>query len=92
MATPADRTMFEIYREAGYGRQFRVVYFTELDEHNKQQEIDRALAGEHVYDGFLTDLRKDAGKAKVAEIVQRLNEGEKFGATEIEAHLEGLMG
>ena len=33
----SDRTMFEIYREAVYARQYRVVYFTELDEHNKER-------------------------------------------------------
>jgi hypothetical protein len=92
MATPADRTMFEIYREAGYGRQYRVVYFTELDEHNKQQEIDRALAGEHVYDGFLMDLRKEAGKTRVADILRRLNEGEKLSGADIESQLDGLTG
>ena len=36
-----DQVMFEIYREAGYDRRFKVVYFTELNEHNRETEINR---------------------------------------------------
>ena len=32
MASESDKVMFEIYREAGYGRKFCAVYFTELDD------------------------------------------------------------
>lgn len=88
----SDRTMFEIYREADYGRQYRVVYFTELDEHNKETEINRAMAGEHFYDGFLTDLQKDEGKRRIAEIVRRLNDGESITTAEVEKNLAGMMG
>lgn len=87
----SDRTMFEIYREADYGRQFRVVYFTELDEHNKEFEINRAMSGEHFYDGFLTDLHKDEGKQRIAEIVKRLNEGERLSPADVERHLGGIL-
>lgn len=90
MATASDRTMFEIYREADYGRQFRVVYFTELDEHNKEAEINRAMAGEHFFDGFLRDLRKDEGKRRINEIVARLNKGESLTADDVERELAGL--
>lgn len=90
MAT-SDRTMFEIYREAGYGRTYRVVYFTELEEKNKEQEINRAMAGEHVFDGFLLDLKKESGKTRVTEVLARLNAGEALGAGEIAALLEGFL-
>lgn len=90
MPTPADKTMFEIYREADYGRQFRVVFFTDLDEHNKEAEINRAMAGEHVYDGFLVDRRKDEGKKKLAEIIARLNKGEAVTAEQIERELTAI--
>lgn len=90
MATASDRTMFEIYREADYGRQFRVVYFTELDEHNKEAEINRAMAGEHFFDGFLRDLRKDEGKRRINEIVARLNKGESLTVDDVERELAGL--
>lgn len=83
MATPAAKVMFEIYREAGYGQKFRAVYFTELDEHNKEAEIARAMAGEHVYDSFLAELKLAAGKAAVARIVDRLNDGERITPDEI---------
>ena len=71
----ADRIMFEIYREAAYGRRYRVVYFTELDEHNKDLEIDRALAGDHFYDGFIPGDRSDQAKQVIAQVIERLNEG-----------------
>ena len=85
--TPADRTMFEIYREADYARRFRVVYFTELDEHNKEQEINRAMAGEHFFDGFLADLRKDEGKRLLNDLLARLNQGESLTPADVEAEL-----
>ncbi len=82
--------MFEIYREADYGRQYRVVYFTELDEHNKEAEINRAMAGEHFFDGFLRDLRKDEGKRRINEIVARLNKGESLTADDVERELAAI--
>ena len=86
----SDRTMFEIYREADYGRQFRVVYFTELDEHNKEFEINRAMSGEHFFDGFLSDVSKEEGKQRIEEIVRRLNTGELLTPSDVEQQLAGL--
>lgn len=83
----SDRTMFEIYREASYARQYRVVYFTELDEHNKEAEINRAMAGEHFYDSFLVDSHKDDGKKCISEVLRRLNAGEAVTAEEVDAKL-----
>lgn len=83
----SDRIMFEIYREADYGRRYRVVYFTELNEHNKEQEIGRAMAGEHFYDGFIAERHKEQAKRVIAAAVQRLNAGEKFDPAELEAGL-----
>ncbi|MCK6483314.1 MAG: hypothetical protein HUU22_17260 [Phycisphaerae bacterium] len=79
--------MFEIYREADYGRRYRVVYFTELNEHNKEQEISRAMAGEHFYDGFIAERHKEQAKRVIAEAVRRLNAGERFDAAQLEAGL-----
>ncbi len=87
----ADRTLFEIYREADYARQYRVVYFTELDEHNKDREIDRALAGEHFYDGFLPDLKKARAKTKIQEIVNKLNEGEALTPRDVEREIARVL-
>lgn len=83
----SDKIMFEIYRETDYGRQYRVVYFTELDEHNKQSEINRAMAGEHFFDGFLPGLHKEEAKRALAEIVRQLNGGQPLTADEVEARL-----
>ena len=43
MLFESDKIMFEIYRETEYTGRYRVVYFTELQEHNKESEINRAL-------------------------------------------------
>jgi len=86
----ADKIMFQIYREADYGRQFRIVYFTELDEHNKEREIGHALAGEPFFDGFLSELAKGAGKAKLDEFVKRLNRGEHVEPDDVERELAAI--
>lgn len=87
----SDKIMFEIYREAGYGRRYRVVYFTELDDHNKEQEISRALAGEHLFDGFLADRHKDQGKQAVTGLLGRLNEGEALDEQQVQETLQPYM-
>ena len=71
----SDKIMFEIYRESGYSGEYRVVYFTELNERNKESEINRAMAGEHYLDGFITDARKEDAKTAIAELLARLNAG-----------------
>ena len=52
--------MFEIYREGGYNRRYRVVYFTELDDHNRDHEIDRGVAGDNFLDGSLAEPPEEA--------------------------------
>ncbi|MGH8063728.1 MAG: hypothetical protein ACRERE_00545 [Candidatus Entotheonellia bacterium] len=75
MALATDRIMFEIYREITYSGRYRVVYFTELNDHNRDTELNRALAGEHFYDGFINSFRKDEAKSIIEEAVAQLNEG-----------------
>ena len=49
MAFESDKIMFEVYKEATYTGRYRVVYFTELQDHNKEFEISRAMAaGAHM--------------------------------------------
>jgi hypothetical protein len=79
--------MFEIYREAGYGRQYRLVFFTELDEHNKESEINRAMAGEHFFDGFIRASRRDEAQRALDEVVRQLNNGAALSAAEVENRL-----
>jgi hypothetical protein len=83
----SGKIMFEIYREASYNRLYRVVYFTELNEHNKETEINRALAGEHFYDGFLSEIKSDQAKAVIERAIERLNEGEQILPEQLETEL-----
>ena len=76
MAFESDKIMFEIYKEATYTGQYRVVYFTELQDHNKEFEISRAMAGEHFYDGFIKTYRKQQAKDAIDKLLERLNGGE----------------
>jgi hypothetical protein len=83
-AFESDKTMFEIYRETTYTGEYRVVYFTELNDHNKETEINHALAGQHFYDGFIKNYGKDQAKEIIGEILRRLNQGDNLGSSEIE--------
>ncbi|MGA3078690.1 MAG: hypothetical protein ABSG56_34050 [Bryobacteraceae bacterium] len=87
MAFESDKVMFEIYRETQYSGKYRVVYFTELQDHNKESEINHALNGEHYYDGFIKNYRKEEAKQIIEECLVRLNGGEKVEPPEIERAL-----
>ena len=87
MLFEADKVMFEIYRETEYTGRYRVVYFTELEDHNKESEINHALAGEHFYDGFIRNFKKEEAKEIIGQIVERLNGGERVDPQEIERAL-----
>jgi hypothetical protein len=89
-AIESQKVMFEIYREAPAGRH-RVVYFTELDEHNKEKEINDAMRGEHIFDGFLRSHGKEEAKRTVGLILDRLNAGESLPPAEIERELKPFM-
>jgi hypothetical protein len=73
--TMSDKIMFEIYRETGYTGEFRVVYFTELNDRNKESEINAAMAGEHYLDGFIPEQRKEEAKLRIGELLKKLNAG-----------------
>jgi hypothetical protein len=87
----SDKVMFQIYREPAFNRRYRVVYFTELDEHNKDTEINDALRGETIFDGFLRKYTKEEAKRVVADILARLNNGETVEPAEIESQLKPFM-
>jgi hypothetical protein len=90
MPFESDKIMFEIYREATYSGRYRVVYFTELQDHNKETEINRAMAGEHFYDGFIRNYRKDQAKASIDSILERLNKGERLTPADVERELQAF--
>jgi len=91
MPFESDKVMFEIYKESTYSGQYRVVYFTELQDHNKEAEINRAMAGEHVFDGFLKTYKKDVAKETISDILARMNSGENLTADEIARCLKPFM-
>ena len=79
--------MFEVYREASYNRRYKVVYFTELNDNNKDAEINRAIAGDHFFDGFLNDKGKEEAKAIIERTLERLNRGEVVTPQDLERDL-----
>jgi hypothetical protein len=87
MLFESDKVMFEIYRETEYSGKYRVVYFTELQDHNKETEINHALAGEHFFDGFIKNFRKDEAKEIIQTLLARLNEGEHLDPQDVERAL-----
>ncbi|MBK9333968.1 MAG: hypothetical protein IPM96_16570 [Ignavibacteria bacterium] len=92
MAFESDKTMFEIYREKEFNRKFKVVYYTELTEHNKEFEINSALNGETIFDGFLKDGKKEPGKAAVKDILREMNSGDiKYSPEEIKNRLKEFL-
>lgn len=87
MAFESEKVMFEIYREGVYNGRYKVVYFTELGDHNREHEINRALAGEHYYDGFLANFRRLEAKRLINKILADLNNGEKIPTAKIDEQL-----
>jgi hypothetical protein len=87
MAMESDKVMFEIYRDATYTGKYRVVYYTELNENNKEWEINKAMAGEHFYDGFIKNFGKDEAKDKIDALLKRMNDGERLSENDIEREL-----
>jgi len=45
LTTDTKKVMFEIYRDSDVGGSYKVVYFTELGEHDKETEIEKAMRG-----------------------------------------------
>lgn len=88
MAFESDKIMFEIYRDSLYNQKFRVVYYTELNEHNKHAEISRAMSGNSFYDGFIKDYRKDEAKKIIEELVASLNEGASITIEDVKQKLK----
>ena len=54
-------------------------------------EINHAMAGEHVFDGFIKNFRKDEAKEIINSLLGRMNNGESVDPTEIERALGDHM-
>lgn len=85
------RVMFEIYRDAADGGCYRVVYFTELGEHERETAISKAANGEHVFDGYLLSRERWQAKQAVERILDQLNSGTVIDPTHIESELKPFM-
>jgi thiaminase len=91
MAMESDKVMFEVYREDTYSGKYRVVYYTELNEHNKEWEINRAMAGEHFYDGFIRNYKKEEAKDVIDALIRRMNEGERLTPEQFEQAITAYL-
>jgi hypothetical protein len=91
LAFESDKVMFEIYRDTTYTGQYRVVYFTELNDHNREKEFNHALMGEHFFDGFIPNHGKEAAKQAIAGLLERLNRGERLDSEEVQRTLRPFM-
>ncbi len=78
MAFESEKIMFEIYKDTLYNKNYRVVFYTELNEHNKHAEISRAMSGNHFFDGFIKEYRKAEAKQIIEDIVNDLNNGQEI--------------
>jgi hypothetical protein len=91
LTTDTKKVMFEIYREADFSGRYKVVYFTELGEHDKETEIAEAMRGEHIFDGFLLHRDRSQAKQVVDRILDQLNRGEPVDRNEIEQKLQPFL-
>ena len=70
----SDKTMFEIYRETDYNRAFHFVFYTDLEEHARDDVISKAASGDTVFSGFIDDTQKEAAREVIAAMVDELND------------------
>ena len=88
--TDEKRVMFEIYRDVERAR-YRVVYFTELGEHERELEIGAAFRGDHIFDGFILTKERVEAKRVIDAILHRLNQGDKVTQDDMTRQLEPFM-
>ena len=91
LTSDTKKVMFEIYRDTSLTGQYKVVYFTELGEHDKDMEIADAMRGEHIFDGFLLHRERQEGKQVVDQILGELNQGADIDPAAIEEKLKPYL-
>lgn len=91
LTSDTKKVMFEIYRDTTLTGQYKVVYFTELGEHDKDTEIADAMRGEHIFDGFLLYRERQEGKQAVDQILGELNRGSDIDPAAIEEKLKPYL-
>jgi hypothetical protein len=90
-ARTAAKIMFEVYREGGYDRRYRVVYFTELNDHNRDTELNRCLAGTSFYSSFIQESTRKEARLVINSALERLNDGVELTPEELEAELQPFL-
>jgi hypothetical protein len=90
-AKAAAKIMFEVYREGGYDRRYRVVYFTELNDHNRDTELNRCLAGTSFYSSFIQESTRKEARLVINDALNRLNEGEDLTPAQFERELADFL-
>lgn len=92
MKFESDKTMFEIYREREFNREFRLILYTELTESNKHSEINKALDGETIFSGFIDDMKKDEAKVTLNDLIKEMNMDEQpLSEAEIHERLKDYL-
>lgn len=86
MVSPS-RVMFEIYRDPEFQGRHHVIFFTELNDHNRDKEIPKAIRGINIFDGFLTGDHREEANEKIKDILRALDNGESMTADQIREHL-----
>ncbi len=75
------KTMFEIYRDPHDPHRVGVVYFTELEEHERDRVLAKIASATSIYRGFL----RDETKAEAKRIIEALLAGDGQQALTAEA-------
>ncbi len=78
MSVRDNKIMFQIYKEVKYHGDYRLVLFTELNDYNKDSEIDKVLAGEEFLSGYIMELRRNKAQDIFEDILEKLNDGENL--------------
>jgi len=91
LTSDTKKVMFEIYRDSDFGGRFKVVYYTELGEHDKETEIENAMRGQHIFDGFLLHRERNQAKQVVDGLLSRLNRGEAVDESAIRESLQPYL-
>ena len=89
---PDAKTMFEIFRESDYNRAFHYVFYTDLDEHHRDDMIAKAAAGDTVFCGYLADDTKEKARVEVEAIVAELNAMDEDDADMSDDEIERRLG
>jgi hypothetical protein len=90
-AKASAKIMFEVYREGQYNRSYRVCYFTELNDHNRDTELNRCLDGVSFYSGYLAESARKDAREVIRGALARLNEGEELSPSDLERELEPYL-